>query len=326
MSPGVLLVTERADLAADLLVLRLRQLNIRFWRFNFDEFPSRLTIAWSPGGGFQVHRNSVPFFCSRDVSSAWYRYTPDPQLESFGFDSDTINSVTVESRAFLEGILEGADWYWMNRPSAVLRARNKLLQLQRAHDYGLAIPETVVTNDPSAARTTAGPWCNQSGLVAKAVVGGKILRGEQAYGLFTQPLSFDQLDDDTSIQAAPSIFQRRIPRACDIRVTVIDSTVSATEVRSRRPVAAPVDWRLADSSEITYHPHALPREVEVASCDLVRGFGLVFGALDFILTPDGTYVFLELNPSGQWGWLEAATNQDITGAIVHSLMAGGRIV
>lgn len=321
MTAGVLLITERSDLAADLLVLRLREIAAPFWRLNCDEFPTRLTVAWSPRGDFQVWRNGTSFFRCKDVHSAWYRYTPQPQLGSLGLEPDIVTSARDESRAFLDGIFEGADWRWVNRPSAVLRARNKLLQLQYARRQGFSVPETLVTNDPAAVRSVAGRWHDETGLVAKAVVGGKITVAGQAYGLFTQTVSPQQLEDDWSVRASPCIFQRRIPRTCDVRVTVAGSAVFATEILFGEPATAPVDWRLAEPSEVSYRPHLLPAAIETASRSLVCAFGLVFGALDFILTPDGSYVFLELNPSGQWGWLEAATGQPITSAIVEALTA-----
>ena len=54
----------------------------------------------------------------------------------------------------------------------------------------------------------------------------------------------------------------------------------------------------------------------------MRGLSLTYGALDFIVTPDGEHVFLEINPSGQWGWIEEATGLAITNTIVDLLVEG----
>jgi len=46
---------------------------------------------------------------------------------------------------------------------------------------------------------------------------------------------------------------------------------------------------------------------------------LIFAAIDMILTPDGHYVFLELNPNGQWEWIENATHLPICSTLVDVL-------
>jgi D-alanine-D-alanine ligase-like ATP-grasp enzyme len=46
---------------------------------------------------------------------------------------------------------------------------------------------------------------------------------------------------------------------------------------------------------------------------------LRFGALDFLVTPEGEWVFLEINPNGQWAWIEENTGLPITSAIADIL-------
>jgi len=47
--------------------------------------------------------------------------------------------------------------------------------------------------------------------------------------------------------------------------------------------------------------------------------GLVFGALDFVVTPDGQWIFLEINPNGQWFWIERQTGMPISTALAELL-------
>ena len=53
-----------------------------------------------------------------------------------------------------------------------------------------------------------------------------------------------------------------------------------------------------------WRPYDLPPEAEAPLLALMDFYGLNYGAADFILTPDGRHVFLELNPSGEFFWLE----------------------
>ena len=51
-------------------------------------------------------------------------------------------------------------------------------------------------------------------------------------------------------------------------------------------------------------PFSLPEQVEASLLRLMDRFGINFASLDMILTPEGEFVFLELNPNGAWLWLE----------------------
>ena len=65
--------------------------------------------------------------------------------------------------------------------------------------------------------------------------------------------------------------------------------------------------------------HVLP-VAEVRRCRaLVRRLGLRFGAIDMVQTPSGEHVFLEINPNGQWLWIERATGLPIANAIARLL-------
>ena len=66
--------------------------------------------------------------------------------------------------------------------------------------------------------------------------------------------------------------------------------------------------------------YVLPSSINRACINLVSGFNLSFAALDFIVTPDDQHVFLELNLSGQWGWIERALEFPITNAMLDQLL------
>ena len=55
----------------------------------------------------------------------------------------------------------------------------------------------------------------------------------------------------------------------------------------------------------------------------MKDLGLCFGAIDMILTPKNEYVFLEVNPNGQWGWIEELTRVPISSAVANLLIKAG---
>jgi D-alanine-D-alanine ligase-like ATP-grasp enzyme len=65
--------------------------------------------------------------------------------------------------------------------------------------------------------------------------------------------------------------------------------------------------------------HYLPPAVEAKIHAFMQVFGLIYGAFDFIVTPDGRHIFLEVNPAGQYMWVEAKTGLPITAALADML-------
>jgi glutathione synthase/RimK-type ligase-like ATP-grasp enzyme len=300
----VLLVTEEADLAADLVVLGLRRRGVSFIRFNTDNFPATTRITWDPlarTGVFEIGGNRID---ASAIKTAWFR------APHWGTRTDTY--VNRESRTFLACCWEESPWRWINQPMAVRAAENKLRQLRVAAEIGFEVPDTVVSNDLAQIRQTLS-----TPMVAKALAGSIVAVDGAPNYVYTQ-LVDETVIDDEAVAAAPCIFQRLAKPATDVRVTVVGYEVFATELVTERPL--PIDWRAAPDDEVSFRPVTLPDDVArrcVAMCDSLH---LSYGAFDFVRSDTGRYIFLELNPSGQWGWIEYATGQPITDAIVTLLV------
>ena len=82
-----------------------------------------------------------------------------------------------------------------------------------------------------------------------------------------------------------------------------------------------VDWR-SDYDALRYESIDTPCDVRYSIKTLLELLGLPFGAFDFTVTSDGEWVFLELNPNGQWGWIEDHTDLPITTAMADLLTSG----
>jgi hypothetical protein len=101
------------------------------------------------------------------------------------------------------------------------------------------------------------------------------------------------------------------------RITVIGVRVFAAEFR---PGVGIIDGRCVDDTP--YRPHSLPDEVSRGLLDLVRTLGLVFSTIDMKLTDEGEYVFLELNPMGQYLYTEILAGLPLTATMAELLAAG----
>lgn len=80
--------------------------------------------------------------------------------------------------------------------------------------------------------------------------------------------------------------------------------VLCCKIDSQASPRTELDWWHYNFDQRTHEPAEPPAEVAAQLIALCQHYGLVYGAIDLAVTPAGEWVFFELNPNGQWGWLE----------------------
>ena len=136
---------------------------------------------------------------------------------------------------------------------------------------------------------------------------------------FTSPVSEEDLQRFKDGQE-PYLFQELVEKTYDIRVTVIGAHCFATRIDSQVQDASKVDWRRSGGG-LGHSAETLPEKLAVLCRDLVAGYGLRFGAIDLARTTTGGYVFFELNPNGQWAWIEQLTGVPLRSHLADLLLA-----
>jgi glutathione synthase/RimK-type ligase-like ATP-grasp enzyme len=112
-----------------------------------------------------------------------------------------------------------------------------------------------------------------------------------------------------------------LSKALELRVTVVGHRVMTAALDSQVSARAAHDWRRDGQRMVQdWRPYQLPVEIEEKILRLMDYFSLNYGAIDIILTPDGRHVFLELNPSGEFFWLEQTPGLPISNAIAELLL------
>ena len=122
-----------------------------------------------------------------------------------------------------------------------------------------------------------------------------------------------------NIQLTPVIFQRYVPVLYDLRITIVGDRIFAAELHTQQGKYQ-VDVRL--NRNMPCYPHTLPAEVSQKLLNLMERLGLEYGAIDMRLTPDGDYVFLEINPNGSYFYIESATGLPISRTLAQRLSLG----
>ncbi len=142
--------------------------------------------------------------------------------------------------------------------------------------------------------------------------------GELRFIYATQVDSTALDEDDIGLTA--HLFQEWIPKKYDLRLTVVGDRFFAVAIHANSDEAY-ADWR-SDYSALNYEPIAVPDKIRYSVTALLEHLDLSFGAFDFTITPEGEWVFLEINPNGQWGWIEECTGLPITSAMADLLTIG----
>jgi glutathione synthase/RimK-type ligase-like ATP-grasp enzyme len=244
------------------------------------------------------------------VYSIWWRRPSKFRLDHSVTDPKVRNFCLSECSAFFKGAINAIDIPIINNPSAESLAAYKPLQLRIAQRVGLDIPKTLMSNDPEYIRDF---WESHD--------------GRCIYKPFTAPfwtfsetrlLTKDDLKDLDKLRHAPIIVQEKIEKGLDVRVNIFGKDVFAAAVKTYIP-AAELDWRLDPTAK--WEEHILPDAISRKLILLLNNLGLHYGCIDMRQQPDGTYKFFEINPSGQFLFIEIDTGQPLLRSLAKLLVS-----
>lgn len=313
----ILVITNAADAHADVVTRILKSRKIDFFRLDTEKLLDSLGVAVSLSNESSDWRiisddNEVKL---SSVSAAWFR-RPMPGYVHPGINPQNRTFVQEELAAVLNGI-----WHtlpsikWVNSPVAVSHANNKILQLNLAKKVGLQIPRTHITSNPHTAKEFFND-CGQN-IIVKVLTRGIIQDENRLRVVFTNRVTNDDYERLDDIRFAPTQLQEYIDKEYELRITIVGDKIFTCEIHSQESPQTKTDWR--KYAAVPYKEGKLPPQISKALLCFMKALNLRFGAFDMIYTPDGRYVFLEVNPSGQWLWIEEKIGLPICDALVSEL-------
>ena len=292
-------------------------------RFDTDRYPTdvRLSAYYGTSGDERLTlTNEQGKFDLREVTAIWHRRLSFGAQLPAGLDQQLRHASIGEARAAALGMLASLKAFRMDHVRHIRHAENKQLQLQVARELGLDIPRTITTNDAAAVRTFAES-CD-GGMITKMLSSFAVYEEGRELVVFTNVVKPQDLEDLSGLSLCPATFQEAVPKSLEIRATVVGQRVMSAAIDSQVSARAVHDWRRDGVRMIEeWRPYQLPAGVEQKLLRLMEYFSLNYGAIDIILTPDGRHVFLELNPSGEFFWLERSPGLPISDAIADVLLA-----
>lgn len=283
------------------------------------DFPERLglTIDVNEKGAVLYSHDDVREEFGVECRSVWYRRPYFGKIPE-EFDEEDRLVVERESRdlrlSFFDLLCPAA--LWVNPLDAALREHCKPTQLVMAQRCGFVIPPTLVSNDPEEILAFAERF-----------------EGRVVYKSFnalvpTSLLEASMLDDREALRWTPGIYQPLLEKDHELRVTIVGRRIFATRINSQETARGKVDWREAQwqprglRSDLSFSRCKLPDGTRRACLRLMKALALVYGAVDLIVTPEGQYVFLEINPFGQFLWVDHEVGYPLLDAMAEMLIQG----
>lgn len=322
----MLILTSGEDSTAERVAAELASRGVRVAEMDAADFPTRVAMATEFNGpdarwegaltGCTASGRRIAVDLA-DVAGVYYRRPTQFDLAE-GMSGPERLFAYGEARYGFGGVLMGTGCVWVNDPVRAAAAEYKPVQLAAAASCGLRVPASIITSDPDHA---AG-WARELGrpFVYKPLSGVWIPEAGQIRILYTSLLHDPATLLDGRIDLTAHLLQEWVDKAFECRAVVVGDQVFAVAIHADS-AAGRIDWR-ADYDSHRYEVLDLPERVQHGLITLHARLGLVYGACDLIITPDGEVVFLEVNQGGEWGWLAAECGLPIASALADVLCEG----
>jgi RimK-like ATP-grasp domain len=299
---NILILGDSSDAHAAHLMNQLTQAGAKVDYLDTSTFPTQLRISWEPKtqlGTLKLSEERQLDF--RDIHSVFWRSFTGVHVPQLG-DTHQQDIAINDSMSVLRTWIKACPARWVNSWEAYQFHKEKPLQLEKVQILGVKIPETLITNDPEQVVKFAN---SHKQLIFKPVYGGA----------HTQTLTESLLEPkrlNLALSISPVTLQEYIP-GTNIRSYVIGNYVYSAEIRSKS-----LDFREDFDAELI--PVDLSEQVEQQCRDIAKALYLEWTAIDWRLSPEGEYMFLEANPSPMFIYFEQQTGFPITEKLVQLLM------
>lgn len=292
-------------------------------RFDTDRFPGEARIVTTdkgPTDGRLILPDRTVELGA--VTAIWNRRMMLGAALPESMEPGMRHAAVIESRKILTEVLEHSPAFAIDPIAVHERAAGKQHQLAVAAGVGLRVPKTRVTNDPESVRRLIAEC--PGGVVTKMMHRFDLPTEKGMATLYTNVLDDDDIAAlDEGLVLCPMTFQEHIPKARELRVIAVGNRLWTGAIESPEHAGAEVDWRREGAELIEqWTPAELPKVVAERARRLMQELGLVYGAMDLIVTPEGEHVFLEVNPGGEYFWLEDHCGFAISAALADRLQRG----
>jgi glutathione synthase/RimK-type ligase-like ATP-grasp enzyme len=318
-STKALIITSKEDSHADLIIDKLNHTGLgeKIVRLNTEDFWHNSEIVAENTNIRCFLKDSNRTFSTDEIASVWFRRPKSINVKHE--NKDAIDFIEMQCNALLRGIYfcTHDTAIWVNPLTSLHRSRIKLQQLQLAKKLGFTVPNTLVTNNASAAVDFAR---SNKRICTKSLDEPSFQINNNIFPIYTRVITEKEIADNSdSIKTCPSLFQEFVEKQYDVRVTIVGNKLFPFRIYSQDSEYSKVDFRELAPARQKHELIELPNQLENLIFEFMGKQGLVYSAMDFAVTSNGTYFFLENNANGQWQWLDEMIDGKISDAMIDLL-------
>lgn len=314
--PLVLVLGIQEEWAAAEVGKELDARGVRWIPLNVADFPLTMTIGaeLAPDAGrwrgtVRSVEHELPL---HEVTAVFYG-RPTEFVMPPGLSAPELRFSRAQARVGLGGVLASLPVRWVSHPSALADAAYKPWQLSLLKRAGLAVPPTLVTNDPDAVRRFAAAFGD---LIVKPLAESVVYESGGEALVYTRRVAPDELESLDGVELTAHLFQWQ-PKKFEARITAVGDRLFPVAIHAGSEKAQ-VDWR-ADYDSLRYEVIEVPDRVRAGIARYLELAGLAFSAFDFVIRPDWQWRVLEANAIGAWGWIAEECGLPIAAAIADEL-------
>ena len=307
-----LIISSTIDFSTDLVCYRLLSAEKRFYRLNRDEFSKHRIVVDLQKKDMIIEIEDKVYIANFEKVKGIYFRAP-VFLRTQSKKELTINEQLERNQwsSFLRNLIVFRNAFWINNPVDVYRAENKMYQLCIAQECGFKIPKTMITNSSKIQIN------DDNAYIIKSLDTALFYDMEKKREMFTYSnvVKGEELGE-YDLKRAPIFVQEFLEPKIDCRITYVKGKIFSVKILKDK-VGVYGDWRFR-KEQLDYVIFELPDKVKCSICRLMDNLNLNFGGIDLALV-DNDYYFIEINPTGEWGWLEVKTGMEISKAIEEAL-------
>lgn len=307
-----LIISSTIDFSTDLVCYQLMMSGEKFYRLNRDEFIKHNIVVDLQKKSMMISIEDEEYNIQfEQLKGVFYRSPVFLRTQAKAELSVQEQLERNQWSSFLRNLIIFQNANWINNSVYTYRAENKMFQLCVAESCGLQIPKTYVSN------ISVNMLEREKKYIVKSLDTALFYDTQNNKEMFTYSnvVSGEELQD-YELASAPIIIQEFLNPKVDCRVTYIQGKLFPVKILQNGE-GLYGDWRLR-KDELKYVPFQLPPNVSMAICKLMQKLEIQFGGIDLAIVGE-KYFFIEVNPTGEWGWLEIKTGMQISQTIKKAL-------
>lgn len=318
MKKKVLVLTYEDDPHANSVCDYFEKTDINYFRVDTDKIIRDYKITFDSKSGSFIISNELRKAVIDESWNIWNRRIIKPDVPT-GIPRDIEKIILNETKSTWDSLLFTHKGKIVNDPRAQYTANNKIDQIlfAKSNNRQINIPLTILSNDPDKFLS----FCGDNDRVCHKLQNMScVVKDEEPLTIYTNIVKKEDLEHIHLIRNHPSLFQCYIDKEYELRITSLEEKVIGIAIHSQNSEKSKIDFRKYDFEKVKYEKVDLPNNVTSFCLELLKHYNLSFGEIDMIYTKEGEYYFLELNPNGQWLWLELLSRYNLTKDVAENLI------